>query len=67
MTYEETNQGAAIPERVDTFKKFKQLQIAGLLRPKVGNDLYWSAERSGHVLLTELGKFYLQLVRQGRI
>lgn len=66
-TYEETNSGCAKPENVATFKKFKQLQIAGLLRPKVGDDLYWSAERSGHVLLTDLGQFYHQLAINGRI
>ena len=49
------------------FKKFKRLQIAGLLKPKIGYDLYWSAERSGYVLLTDLGKFYLQLVKAARI
>jgi uncharacterized caspase-like protein len=66
MTYEETN-GAAIPNNVAIFKKFKRLQIAGLLKPKVGEDLYWTAERSGTVLLTDLGQFYLQLVNDKRI
>lgn len=66
MTYEETN-GAAIAEHVATFKKFKRLQVAGLLKPRVGDDLYWAAERSGHVELTDLGKFYLQLVQNGRL
>lgn len=66
MTYEETN-GAAVAENVTVFKKFKRLQIAGLLKPKAGDDLYWTAERSGHVCLTDLGQFYLQLVLQNRI
>jgi hypothetical protein len=66
MTYEETN-AAAIPKHVAIFKKFKQLQIAGLLKPKVGSDLYWSAERSGYVFLTTLGKFYRHLVASNRI
>jgi hypothetical protein len=66
MTYEETN-GSAKLENVAIFKKFKRLQIAGLLRPKVGDDLYWTAERSGHVVLTDLGQFYLLLVNDGRI
>ncbi len=65
-TYEETN-GAAISEHVKTFKKFKHLQIAGLLRPKTGPDLYWTAERSGRVVLTQLGQFYLQLTNDKRI
>jgi hypothetical protein len=66
MTYEETN-GAAIPDNVATFKKFKRLQIAGLLQPKNGDDLYWTAERSGRVLLTDLGRFYLQLANDKRL
>jgi hypothetical protein len=66
MTYEETN-GCAKAEHVEVFKKFKRLQIGGLLRPKVGDDLYWSAERSGFVKLTELGRFYRQLAESGRI
>ncbi len=66
MTYEETN-GAAIPENVAIFKKFKRLQIGGLLKPKTGDDLYWTAERSGNVVLTDLGRFYLQLVNDKRI
>jgi len=66
MTYEETN-AAASQENVIIFKKFKRLQIAGLLRPKVGEDLYWSAEGSGHVVLTDLGQFYFQLVNKNLI
>ena len=66
-TYEETNQGCAITEHVVVFKKFKRLQIGGVVRPKSGDDLYWSAERSGFVLLTELGKFYRKLAIDGRI
>ena len=66
MTYEETN-GAAVPEHVEIFKKFKQYQVGGLLQPTVGRDLYWTAERSESVVLTELGKFYHTLVTRGRI
>lgn len=66
MTFEETN-GCAKPENVEIFKKFKALQIAGLLRCNYGSDLYWTAERSGFVLLTPLGEFYRQLVIAERI
>jgi hypothetical protein len=66
MTYEETNAGA-IAERVAIFKKFKRLQIGGLLKPKMGEDLYWTAARSEAVLLTDLGQFYLRLVNANRI
>ena len=66
MTYEETNR-AAKPANVAIFKKFKAFQIAGLLKCKSGADLYWTAERSGFVLLTPLGQFYRQLAQSGRI
>jgi len=66
MTYEETN-GAAVAAHVAIFRKFKQYQIGGLLQPTVGHDLYWTAERSESVVLTELGKFYHTLVSRGRI
>jgi hypothetical protein len=66
MTYEETN-GAAIAAHVVIFKYFKQLQIGGLLRPRVGADLYWTADSSGFVHLTQLGQFYHQLAANGRI
>ncbi|TIR17123.1 MAG: caspase family protein [Mesorhizobium sp.] len=66
MSYEETN-GAAEAANVETFKKFKTLQLAGLLMPKSGADLYWTAERSGSVELTALGQFYWRLVHEGLI
>jgi caspase domain-containing protein len=66
MTYEETN-SAAVPKHVVVFKKFKRFQIAGLLKPRVGDDLYWTAARSEFVELTDLGAFYLQLVRDRRL
>ena len=66
-TFEETNQACAVPENVAIFKRLKRLQIGGLVKPKSGDDLYWSAERPGFVLLTELGKFYRQLSIDGRI
>ena len=66
MTYEETNP-AAMPAHVAIFKKFKRLQIGGLLKPRVGEDLYWTATRSEAVLLTDLGQFYLRLVNANRI
>lgn len=67
MTYEETNKEAVISAHVAIFKKFKKLQVAGLLVPAHGDDLYWTCERSGYVLLTDLGEFYLHLVKDGRI
>jgi hypothetical protein len=66
VTYEETND-AANARNVMIFKKFKQLQIAGLVKPEMGDDLYWTAERSGNVVLTDLGEFYRQLVIKKRI
>jgi hypothetical protein len=66
-TYEETNQGCAVPAHVAIFKKLKRLQIAGLVRPRAGDDLYWSPERSGGVILTSLGDFYWRLATTKRI
>lgn len=58
---------APLIRHVAIFKKLKKLQIAGLVRPKVGTDLYWTAERSGYVILTDLGRFYHHLVTVGRL
>lgn len=68
-TYEETNLAVAVPEHVAVFKKFKQLQVAGLLDTKSEqhSDLYWTAERSGWVVLTPLGQFYWRLAKSGLI
>lgn len=66
-TYEEENQDVAIPENIKTFRKFKRYQIAGLLMPENGEDLFWAAQRSEHVVLTDLGRFYLKLLKEGRI
>jgi len=66
MSYEETSDSAD-PKHVEIFKKFKRLQIGGLLRPVAGDDLFWTANKGGSVVLTGLGQFYLQLVNDGRI
>ncbi|MBY5471525.1 hypothetical protein HFO86_15095 [Rhizobium leguminosarum] len=62
-TYEETSDTPG-PENVIVFKKFKRLQIAGLLHPDNGSDLYWTAIEKRSVVLTDLGIFYYQLVRK---
>jgi hypothetical protein len=65
-SFEETND-AAKPDNVEVFKKMKLFQIGGLVRPTVGRDLYWTAERSESVVLTDLGKFYRTLAVRKRI
>ncbi len=65
-TYEETS-GTSSLEHVEVFRKFKRLQVGGLLRPERGDHLYWAATGSERVVLTELGRFYLQLVNNKRI
>ncbi|MBV8752653.1 MAG: caspase family protein [Hyphomicrobiales bacterium] len=65
-TYEETSKDAN-PEHVKIFKKFKRFQIGGLVRPKERDDLYWAALKDEPVILTDLGRFYLQLAQAGRI
>lgn len=66
-TFEETNKAVAKPENVAIFKKLKKLQTAGLIKNVSGDDLYWTAERSGAVYLTPLGQFYRRLAADGRI
>jgi hypothetical protein len=65
-TYEETRD-EKIEEHVKIFKKFKRFQIGGLLRPENRDDLYWAALYKEPVMLTGLGRFYLQLAQDGRI
>lgn len=66
-SYEYTEKAVAIPEHVAIFNRFKSYQIGGLLCPCNGPDLYWAAKRSESVQLTELGKFYHELVTTNRI
>lgn len=65
-TYEESSP-EALQEHVTVFRKFKQLQVAGLLKPEAGTDWYWTAIRSENSVLTSLGQFYRSLAAQGRI
>ncbi|MEE4280106.1 MAG: caspase family protein [Halieaceae bacterium] len=65
-SYEHTDD-SAIPEHVDRFDAFKALRNARLLRTVNGEDLYFAAMESGSVELTPLGRFYWQLVRNGRV
>jgi hypothetical protein len=66
-TFEETEKAVAKRENVAIFKKFKKLQIAGLLQNFSGDDLYWTALRSGNVYLTHLGQFYWRLAKDKRL
>lgn len=53
--------------KVAVFRMFKDYQVAGLLCPTVGQDLFWTAKRSGNVQLTALGEFYHELVTKDQI
>lgn len=64
-TYEEDNQVDSDPAHVAIFRKFKELQLAGLLMPEEGADLYWTAQRSEEVALTALGQFYWRIAKKG--
>ena len=57
----------AVLAHVAIFRTFKRYQVGGLLRPAIGEDLYWTAMRSDDVVLTDLGKFYHTLVTRDRI
>ena len=35
--------------------------------PEIGDDLFWAAQRSEYVVLTDLGRFYLKLLQDARI
>lgn len=64
--YEETAPDAD-PEKVRVFKVLRHLQGVGVLEPVGEEYLYWAAMRSGACRLTALGKYYWQLVKEGRI
>ncbi|MGH2479760.1 MAG: caspase family protein, partial [Ktedonobacteraceae bacterium] len=57
-------QPEALPAHVSIFKMFKRYQIARLLRPIHGKDLYFAAMQSNPVELTPIGQFYWQLAKQ---
>lgn len=59
-SYEVTH-SEAVPGHVAIFKLFKRYQVARLLHPVLGADLYFAAMRSHEVKLTSLGQFYHQL------
>lgn len=61
-SYEVTHP-TALPEHIAIFKLFKQYQVARLLRPTIGDDLYFAALHSHPVELTPIGQFYWQLTK----
>jgi hypothetical protein len=62
-SYEVTRVAEATPEHIRIFKLFKRYQVARLLRPSMGEDLYFAALRGHSVELTPLGQFYWYLAR----
>lgn len=52
-----------IPENYTIFKRLKHYQVAGLVRPILEDDLYFTAKYSHAVELTPLGQFYWRLAR----
>jgi hypothetical protein len=62
-SYEVTRVAQATPEHIRIFKLFKRYQVARLLRPSMGEDLYFAALRGHSVELTPLGQFYWHLAR----
>jgi hypothetical protein len=63
----EYTHSSADAANVEIFNKFKKLRNARLLRTVAGDDLYFAALNSRSVELTQLGRFYWQLARNGRI
>jgi len=66
-TFEET-EPTAILENVKIFKHLQKFRAVRLLEPGEGEEaLYWAAVRSKSCHLTELGKFYWKLAKDGKI
>jgi hypothetical protein len=75
-SYEETNklentikpiEPYANEENVSTFKCLQQLQSIGLVEPVDCDYMYYAAMESKSCRLTEIGKYYWQLSKNGRI
>ncbi len=67
-SYEVTQQ-EAVADHLTIFNLFKRYQLARLLHPSnpLENSLYWTAMREQKVELTQLGQFYWQMARDGRV
>jgi hypothetical protein len=53
-------------KRADS-RRFKLLRDARFLESVSGEDFFWTAMNSGHIRLTNLGKYYWRLLEQKRI
>lgn len=66
-TYEET-EAVAKPENVEKFKTLKRLQTGGLISiPHQKPDLYWAAIESRQCTLSPVGRYYYNLVANGKV
>lgn len=54
-------------ENVEKFKKLQKLQSIGFVRPEGATFMYFAAMESKGCRLTELGRYYWRLVKDGRI
>ena len=57
----------AIKENVEKFKKLQKLQSIGFVKPVDATFMYFAAMESKGCRLTELGRYYWRLVKDGRI
>jgi hypothetical protein len=57
----------ATPENVKRFKLLQKLQSIGFVKPVGEEFMYFAAMKCKTCKLTELGKYYWRLVKDGRI
>lgn len=57
----------AKPENVAKFKTLQKLQSIGFVKPAGEEHMYFAAMNSKTCVLTELGKYYWRLVKNGKI
>lgn len=57
----------ATPENTKRFKQLQKLQSIGFVKPVDAEFMYFAAMHSKACRLTELGKYYWRLVKEGRI
>jgi hypothetical protein len=66
-TYEHTNEDVAIPANVVMLEELRQMSREGLVVPNGAAYMFDAAQQSKGCNLTNIGKYYWQLVKGGRI
>lgn len=66
-SYEDTNQGVAIAEKVAIFKNLQKFVSVGLVKPVGEEHMFFAAQNSKSCKLTALGYHYWRLVNENKI